>query len=327
MLCRIAPGSSSPTPSVRSAARATSSRVNQPASATSTESTCNVWSPIHPSDEAHHQGRRERPGLARHVAHIGHFDPDLLPDLTSDRALQGLPRLHEARERGEPALAPGLASTQQAPVTAIVHDHDHGRIGTREVLAGIVGADPDPPGLGLNGGRAADRAMRMPPMPQLQGDGRGQQRSVEIVRRCCDLPECPPLGRPIRSRHGDREVRHLVDDAEQPARRVDVAGGRIRECALEVTAASRRTGDRPSGETTITRARDQASASQCGVAATIGGPVVGDAGQSWRSRIRTAARPAPPSSALAGRRDAGRIADDDRHEPRRPPNSSRRRGS
>ena len=251
MLCKIAPGSSSPTPSVRSAARATSSRVNQPASATST--------PVDLQRLVLHPPERRSPpsgttGTARagspRSAHRPTSTRDLLPDLTSDRALQGLPgstKPASVENRPSPQAWPRPNRHRSPPscTTMITAGSVRGKCS----LASL-GADPDPPGLGLNGGRPADRAMRMPPMPQLQGDGRGQQRSVEIVRRCCDLPECLPLGRPIRSRHGDREVRHLVDDAEQPARRVDVAGGRIREGATRgARPRGRRTGDRPSGET------------------------------------------------------------------------------
>ena len=151
MRCRTTPGSSSPAASVRAAARATSSRVNQPASAISTGVDVHRRIAVEPSDEADHQRRRERPGLAGDVAHVGHPDADLLAHLAGHRPLERLARLDEAGQRGEPPLAPGLAAAEQAPVTAVVDEHDHGRVGAGKVLAAVVGADPRPAGLGLDG--------------------------------------------------------------------------------------------------------------------------------------------------------------------------------
>ena len=94
-------------PSVQSAAWATCSRVNQPASAISTLSGRTSSGAVGPGGEAEHQRGRERPGLAGHVAHVVDDDADLFEHLADHRRLERLPRLDEPGQGRVTTRRPG----------------------------------------------------------------------------------------------------------------------------------------------------------------------------------------------------------------------------
>ena len=110
--------------------------------------------------EAEHQRGRERPRLRRVVAHVGDLDADLLPDLAGDGVLQALARLDEAGQRRVHVLGPLALAAEDDPVAA-ADQHDHRRVGAREMLraAIVVDADPDVAGLAHHGRGAAHTNM------------------------------------------------------------------------------------------------------------------------------------------------------------------------
>src|SRR3954447_15115140 len=87
----------------------------------------------HPCLEAEHQRRRERPGLAAAVDDVADDDAGLLPNLSHYRVLQRLSGLDETCQRGVAPARPRRLAAEQAPVIAVVHEHDDRRVGAREV--------------------------------------------------------------------------------------------------------------------------------------------------------------------------------------------------
>src|SRR5208283_5746592 len=93
--------------------------------------------------EAHHQGRWERPWLRGEVADAPAADARLLPDLPAHRILQRLARLHEPSEAGEAGTgAPVPAAEQRA--LAPDREHDDDRVDARKVMRFAVRATPRP---------------------------------------------------------------------------------------------------------------------------------------------------------------------------------------
>src|SRR5690606_35902328 len=84
---------------------------------------------------ADHQRVRERPRLGRVEADLADLDVGLLLRPPPDRTLDVLAGFDEARERGPHLLREARFMTQQTAVVWRIDDqHDHDRIGAREVL-------------------------------------------------------------------------------------------------------------------------------------------------------------------------------------------------
>src|SRR3712207_7547555 len=56
----------------------------------------------------------------------------LFRSLPDHRGLRGLPRLDEAGQDGEAARRPHRLTAQDAPVTTVMDQHDHGRVRSEE---------------------------------------------------------------------------------------------------------------------------------------------------------------------------------------------------
>src|SRR5699024_7190126 len=93
--------------------------------------------------EPHHQGGRERPGLAAEVVHRADGHPGLLQHLPAHRSLQMLTWLDETGWYRVPALGPRSGMPEQQPVIAVDDRHDHRRVGAREVLGTTMRAAAD----------------------------------------------------------------------------------------------------------------------------------------------------------------------------------------
>src|SRR3546814_5518867 len=116
--------------------------------------------------EAQQDRRLERPSLRAESVHLADPDTDLLVDLARDRFLQAFAVLDEAGERRVHARPEIVRAPEQAHVP-LHHQHDDGRVGTREMLraAGTVGAGPLVPGMGYLGRAAADAAEAVLAVP------------------------------------------------------------------------------------------------------------------------------------------------------------------
>ncbi len=169
----------------------TSSRVNQRASASSPSRRLQLR-PGRPRRVAEHQRRRERPRLGSRVRHVGDRQPDLLVDLAGHRRLGRLARLDEPGQDREPPLRPHRLPPQHAPVPAVVHEHDHRRVRTREVLGAVGRAAPHPATVHQCRRRAVDRAARVPVVPACQRDRGREQPGVPVVQRRADLAQVDP---------------------------------------------------------------------------------------------------------------------------------------
>ncbi len=192
-----------------SASARISSRVNQRASSISEPSTSIVVCDG-PPREADHQAGRQRPGLAAEVGHLADPHARLLLDLATHGVLHRLAGLHEARERGVAPLRPQRAASEQGPLVgaaglAVGDDHDHCRVGPRELVATAAVAVQHVPGLAW---------LEWPPAPRAEA-GR---------------PE--PLGEPDRVQHhrpvGDRLVGQRLHHRAQHDPLVTVAGCLLR---------------------------------------------------------------------------------------------------
>ena len=121
--------------SVTAASR--SARLYQCASVSSSWSTA-MTSPGHGlGPEAHHQAARHRPGLAGHVPDVRHDDPGLFGHLADHGLLEGFARFHEPGQDRDAAARPAGVAGQQDPVLGIGDQHDHRRVGAREVLGAV----------------------------------------------------------------------------------------------------------------------------------------------------------------------------------------------
>src|SRR5699024_6334015 len=100
-----------------------------------------------PSGEACHQRTREGPRLRTEVTDVADPDSGLLEDLASYGILQALPRLDEPGQGRPPARGPRGLASQQGPVGGVGDEHDHSRIGSRELLTSTTGAGEHMAGL------------------------------------------------------------------------------------------------------------------------------------------------------------------------------------
>src|SRR4029077_17628260 len=94
-------------------------------------------------EEAHHQGRREWPGLGGEVADAPAAYVGFLADLAPDRVLQCLTRFHESRKAGKPGAGTAAAAAEQCAL-APDGEHDHDRIDAWKVMRLAAGAMPRP---------------------------------------------------------------------------------------------------------------------------------------------------------------------------------------
>ena len=111
------------------------------------------------------------------------LDRGLLAHLARHRVFEALARLDEA---GQGRIHAGqreiLVAAEQHPV-AIDHQHDHRRVGAREVhrLAGRVGAAAHMPGFLAARRAAAEAAEAMPRMPEQHGAGEREEGAFAAV--------------------------------------------------------------------------------------------------------------------------------------------------
>jgi len=133
--------------------------------------------------EADHERPGERPGLAAQVAHGLDGDADFLADLPHDAGLEGLAALDEAGEHGVAVRRPDRLAGQQDLVPAVVHEADHGRVGTRVFLTSAAGAVRGPAGpLRLDRGPALGAEPGVV-VPAEHGDGGGEQPGVLVAEQ------------------------------------------------------------------------------------------------------------------------------------------------
>ena len=124
------------------ASRATSSRSNQRASSSSVRSmtmSCDSASRV----AADHQRGGERPGLRGEIAHAAADDAGFLEGFPPHRILDRFARLDEAGEARPHAALETVRAAEQAAVAGD-RQHDHDRIGAREML-GLAGRAIAPP--------------------------------------------------------------------------------------------------------------------------------------------------------------------------------------
>ena len=139
--------------------------------------------------ETEHQTGRKRPRLAAEIGGRVDVDADLLVHLAADRGLQRLPRLDEAGQRREPALRPGGLPPEQQAVVVVDHQHDHGGVGPRVVLAAVFHTSPRVPGILGPGVRPAPRAVHVRDVPVRQRDGVHDKARLQVVEPRADLAQ------------------------------------------------------------------------------------------------------------------------------------------
>ena len=162
--------------------------------------------------ETEHQAARHRPGLAGHVADVGDRDPGLLGHLADHGLLGRLPGLHESGQDRDPAAGPSRVASQQAPVLRVGDQHDHRRVGAREVLAAVRGTRGRMAGRVGHRGRAVERAANVRVVPVGQGHRVGEQPRVAVGQQRPDLPQRrdPDAVPTSRQRAAHPEVDHAV---------------------------------------------------------------------------------------------------------------------
>ena len=100
-------------------------------------------------------------------------------DFARDRFFEALAGLDEAGEGRMHALRPGCLPAEEAALVALMHQHDHRRIGAREMhrVAGFVGAAADMAGFFRARRAAAHAAKAMALMPVGHAAREGEQRA------------------------------------------------------------------------------------------------------------------------------------------------------
>ena len=129
---------------------------------------------------ADHQRRRIGPGLAHIVADIVAAHAGFLEDFAAHRVFDGFRRFYKA---GQARPHPGrkmLLPAEQAFVAAR-HQHDHHRVGAREMLGLAVWAIAAPAALRHGGAGAAIGAVAVALIPADQRFGGGDRR--QLLRR------------------------------------------------------------------------------------------------------------------------------------------------
>ena len=126
------------------------------------------------------------------VGHLPYPDVGFLEHLARDRLFQALARFDESGQRRVHARRKARLAPQQATV-AVMHQHDHGRIGAREMRRGAVriGAAPDMTGFGADGRMAADAAEPVAGVPPCQATRIGQYVAFIVPQQ---RPETPQIG-------------------------------------------------------------------------------------------------------------------------------------
>ena len=201
-----------------------SARVNQRASSISSGSSRRVVGALGAGDEAEHQRLRERPRLAAHVADVGDPQADLLGHLARDRRLGRLPRLDEAGEDREPAGRPDGLTAEDDPVAAVVHEHDHGRVGAREHLDAGLRVALDPAVALDRRRRTRQRAEAVALVPLDDADRLHEQARVQIAQVGADLAQTRPGvdrpsvdgERPLAADGGVRDAVRLAQEDRAP---------------------------------------------------------------------------------------------------------------
>ena len=144
--------------------------------------------------EADHQRGRKRPGLGGVVAHLADADSRLLVHLAGHRLLQAFARFDEPGQRRIHARRPDLLPAKKRPV-AVMDQHDHGRIGAREMAGPAIGigAAADMPRLGALGRRPADPAEAVACMPPHEPAGVSEKRALLASHQRADAPQVGPF--------------------------------------------------------------------------------------------------------------------------------------
>ena len=158
---------------------ATSSRVNQRASSSSSRSTV-ISVEVASRVAADHQRHRERPGLRGEILHARRRRCRLPQRLAPRRVLDAFARLDEAR-KARPHVGDEAPRAPEQAVVAVDREHDHDRIGAREMLDLALGHSRFQPACDDVGRRAAIRAEAVPRMPGEQRLGFGERR--QMIRR------------------------------------------------------------------------------------------------------------------------------------------------
>ena len=130
------------------------------------------------STKTQHDGGGKWPGLRGVVTHVlgRHGNPNFLVDLAGDRFFQTFARLNEAGQDGMAAGRPVGLAPDDAALTAIVDQHDNGRVRTREmnITAGRIAATPQVASVLGDRRTAAAAAVTVAPVPEQQCPGIGQ---------------------------------------------------------------------------------------------------------------------------------------------------------
>ena len=145
---------------------------------------------------ADHQRGRERPGLRAEIGHLAAEDAGFLAGFTPHRVLDRLARLEEAGE-ARPHGRPETRAAAEQAVLALGRQHDHHRIGAREMLGVALRTIALPAGADRLRRRAAVRAEAVTQMPMQHRLGLGDRRQM--------LGPDQPLHRD-RAQVGDQEI-------------------------------------------------------------------------------------------------------------------------
>ena len=110
------------------------------------------------------------------VVDVGNTNADLFEDFARHGVLEALARLDETGEDRMLTGAPYGLAAEDAIVAAVMDQHDHGRVGTREAQESAirVGTSHHMAGFAAFGRTAADPAEAVSVLPGRHGAGVGQ---------------------------------------------------------------------------------------------------------------------------------------------------------
>ena len=142
-----------------------------------------------------------------------------------DGDLGGLSRFDEPGQRREHLGRPDRLPAEDATIRAVVHEHDHGWVGAREVFAAVLAAAAYVPAeIGLRLGPAA-RAAQVVRVPVGECDGVREQPGVTIVEMRTDVTQSERSGADARLERGDgRAVRRAIRIDPEEELGLDVIG-------------------------------------------------------------------------------------------------------
>ena len=181
--------------------------------------------------KADHDRLRKRPRLRCDVANVVDHEPYLFLDLTYDRIFQALTRLEEPRQRRIHRRWPYLLTSHHATlVRAVMHQHDHRRVGAWEAVVVAGGTVPLVAGGSDHCFVAAASAKPMVDVPRRNARGEGQEVGVVLMKKCSCIAQRHEhrifmqdlFDHGTRhARHVEREVRHTADVPEKHQRLLD----------------------------------------------------------------------------------------------------------